>query len=185
MTLIERGCYDWAVPSTQPMRHRSEEHTPNQEKMNEILGGDASPGDQERFFELLRRLRRACFLDKDNHPLSPPERLISLYKQDGLVLFLGAGVSRDSGIPSWAKLADNVLLKCVLKKAKAENGELENLKKAFPSYEVQFELARRNTTTQKEFVEAIYDALYPARMSSRKLLEKIPIPLKEQKEWPE
>lgn len=167
------------------MRHRSEEQAPNKEEIDRIIGQGASLGDKKRFYEFLRRLRKACFLDKDNKRLSSFERLIALYKKDGLVLFLGAGVTKDSDIPRWSKLADKVLLECVLKKPKDENGELKGLKKALPSYEAQFELARQSMQTHKDFVKAIYEALYPAGMKCREQLKKIPVPFKEQKRWPE
>jgi hypothetical protein len=96
----------------------------------------ASLDDKERFPRLLRRLKQALYLDAQLRPLSPRERLVQQYRKDGLVLFLGAGVSIASGVPSWPKLADVVLLV-----SGVAGNELEVVKKAIPTYIAQFELA--------------------------------------------
>src|ERR1700738_1422029 len=55
--------------------------------------------------QLLRRLRQSCYLDESDTPLTAQNRLLKQYRTDGLVLFLGAGVSLGSGIPNWVRLS--------------------------------------------------------------------------------
>jgi hypothetical protein len=75
------------------MRVRSTEHPPSQQDIDRILAKGASDADVRKFKRFLRRMRMAFFLDSQNRPLSARQRLVNQYKQDGLVLFLGAGVS--------------------------------------------------------------------------------------------
>ncbi len=133
--------------------------------------------DKRRFPRLLRRLQKAFFLDTEYRPLAARERLIEQYKKDGLVLFLGAGVSRGSGIPSWPELADALLLK-----SGVAPDELESVKKVLPSYITQFELAGELLGTYKGLVVAIYQGLYE-RMECKSLLEGIPLKFEEQIGW--
>jgi hypothetical protein len=83
------------------------------------------------------------------------ERLLGQYKKDGLVLFLGAGVSSGSKIPSWPALSS-----AVLEKAGITGEELEQVKKAVPSYITQFELAGQLLGNQRSLTMAIYEKLY-------------------------
>jgi len=58
----------------------------------------------------LNRMKRCGYLDVHNCRTSGLERLRIQYQQDGLVLFLGAGVSKASGIPEWRGLIDSMLV---------------------------------------------------------------------------
>lgn len=57
----------------------------------------------------LNRMRQSGYLDSNDRRTSGLERLRFQYDQDGLVLFLGAGVSKGSGIPDWRALIDGML----------------------------------------------------------------------------
>ena len=164
------------------MRHRCKERPPERTDIDNIVKRGANANDKRRFPQLLRRLRNACFLDDRNRRLPPQKRLVEQYRKDGLVLFLGAGISTGSGIPSWPKLADEVLEKSGILRG---DGELDIVKKALPYYIAQFELAglRLGYT---EFVRTIYDALYGSRECRPliHLLKKIPKKYKKQKNWP-
>lgn len=158
------------------MRIRSTEKPPTKEDIDRILQEGAGAEDGVHFRRLLRRLRQACFLDAQNRPLQARERLVEQYKNDGLVLFLGAGVSISSGIPGWPKLAEAVLGKSGLAPT-----ELSNVRKAL-SLIAQFELADRRFGSHTKFVKAIYEALYH-EMECKPLLESIPREYKEQSGW--
>jgi hypothetical protein len=105
------------------------------------------------------------------------ERLIEQYKQDGLVLFLGAGVSRGSGIPAWPELAEALLLK-----SGVTADQLEIVKKVFPSSITEFELAGLLLGTNRSLVMAIYKGLYE-QMKCKPRLEEIPRKYEEQIGW--
>lgn len=66
----------------------------------------SSRGFDERF---IGRLQQSGYLDSAMRRTSGPQRLGAQYKADGLVLFLGAGVSKTSGVPEWRELLDTVL----------------------------------------------------------------------------
>jgi hypothetical protein len=123
-------------------------------------------------------MRTAFFLDAQNHPLPARERLVEQYTNDGLVLFLGAGVSRDSGIPNWPELADELL-----RKSGVGHDNLDTIKKALPSYLTQFELAGQLLGTPRKLVKKIYHGLYD-HVECRNLLTKIPREYEKQKRWP-
>jgi hypothetical protein len=76
-----------------------------------MLKSGASGDDIQRFSLFVRRMQGALFFDSQARPLHPRGRVIEQYRKDGLVLFLGAGVSRGSGIPNWKELAETILLK--------------------------------------------------------------------------
>jgi SIR2-like domain len=59
--------------------------------------------------KLLERLQLSCYLDGNWVRLDGWKRLKHQYENDGLVLFLGAGVSKDSGIPDWNEVLDEIL----------------------------------------------------------------------------
>jgi hypothetical protein len=155
-----------------------DEAPPNQCVIKRILSCGVQPGDEKLYAHLLRRLRQSCYLDKENKNLDPRERLLAQYRKDGLVLFLGAGVSANSGIPNWPQLSDKLL-----RKSGVLHRELATVKQAFPSYITQFELAGRRLGTYRKLVEAIYHGLYD-EMKCKPLLEKIPPRYAKQKKWP-
>ncbi len=88
------------------MRVRFKEAPPTKDQIDDILKNRASRDDQRYF---VQRLRTSCYLDDQNRPLDPRARLLAQYRKDGLVLFLGAGVSLKSGIPNWDQLIKRLL----------------------------------------------------------------------------
>jgi hypothetical protein len=159
------------------MRIRSTEQPPTRGDIDRIVQKGASADDKRCFRRFLRRLQKAFFLDTQCRPLPARERLVEQYKKDGLVLFLGAGVSRGSGIPSWLELADVLLLKSGVAPT-----ELDTVKKALPSYITQFELAGQLLGTYRKLVIAIYQGLYE-RMECKFQLEGMPRRYEEQIGW--
>jgi len=120
-------------------------------------------------------MTNACFLDEDHRQLGPLKRLLRQYTRDGIVLFLGAGVSVESGIPNWDALADALLLKAL-------TGEgLEAVKRALPSHISRFEFAGKRLGTRR-FVEELYAALYGG-MGCKSLIEGIPVKRRAQETW--
>jgi hypothetical protein len=59
--------------------------------------------------QFLNRMQKCGYLDSTDSRASGLERLRLQYDSDGLVLFLGAGVSKASGIPEWRELIDLML----------------------------------------------------------------------------
>jgi hypothetical protein len=159
------------------MRIRSTERPPTRADIDRILQNGATADDCQRFRRFLRRLEKASFLDAKCRPLSARERLVEQYKQDGLVLFLGAGVSRDSGIPAWPELAERLLLK-----SGVTCDELGIVKRVFPSPIIEFELAAQLQGADRDLVIAIYNGLYE-RMDCKLQLERIPRKYEEQIGW--
>lgn len=160
------------------MRIRTDSNPPSRELIDRILLEGASNEDKESQGYLLRRPRQSCFLDLEGRPLSPRERLITQYRNDGLILFLGAGVSVDSGIPSWPKLARDILLSSGVPSA-----EVDDVMRALPSYISQFELARQLFGTEKDLIGALYRELYKG-IAFKNLVEKSPRKYEDQPGWP-
>jgi len=160
------------------MRIRTTQGPPTREAIDRLVRDGATSDDEIQSPLLLRRLKQAFILDHRFQPMPARERLAQQYKKDGLVLFLGAGVSRGSHVPSWPELADAVLLKSGI----AED-EVNTLKKAFPSYVTQFELAGQLLGSDKKFVQAIYETLYE-RVECKAQLEAIPLKYEDQIGWP-
>lgn len=158
------------------MRIRSIEQPPTKEDIDRIVQEGATVNDQGHFPSLLRRLRQSYFLNDKYQPLSARKRLVEQYKADGLVLFLGAGVSSGSGIPGWHDLAKRVLLKSGIS-PKA----LPSVLKALPSNVTQFELAAQRLENNG-FLAALYSSLYE-RMECKHHLEKIPRKYEDQSSW--
>jgi hypothetical protein len=57
----------------------------------------------------LNRMQNCGYLDSGDRCTRGLERLRHQYDNDGVVLFLGAGVSKASGIPEWRELIDLML----------------------------------------------------------------------------
>jgi hypothetical protein len=120
----------------------------------------------------------AFFLDSQNRPLSARQRLVNQYKEDGLVLFLGAGVSVESGVPSWPVLVDRILLK-----SKIARRDLSRIKRSLPNYITRFELAGLRAGDRVQFVKALYESLYSG-VKCKGVLEQIPKKYEKQIGWP-
>lgn len=158
------------------MRYRTDETPPSRNEIDRVVFETGpSAEDESRFPGFLRRMRSACFLNA-KEPLSPLDRLVAQYGKDGLVLFLGAGVSCESGIPNWSELSRRLLLTAGVKARR-----IEAIKKALPSYVAQFELAGQ-MLGYRGFVEGIYQALYE-KLKCKSELEAIPMGWDEQKDW--
>lgn len=145
------------------MRVRVKDQPPTEKQIRDLLRRGSSPDHQSRIVE---RLRKSCYLDDNYRKLSPKQRLIEQYRKDGLVLFLGAGVSMDSGIPSWTKLIKKLLPKAEIKT------DYKDVKCAFPSLESQFDLAAHRLTPL-EFARLLYECLYQD-LEFKNLLSEIP-----------
>ncbi|HEV3333224.1 MAG TPA: SIR2 family protein [Bryobacteraceae bacterium] len=159
------------------MRYRSNDTPPTRAEIDRIIFHKGpSDDDESRLSGFLRRMRSACFLNAKK-PLSPLSRLVAQYAKDGLVLFLGAGVSYESGIPNWSELSRELLLK-----AGVEPNGIEAVRKALPSYIAQFELAGQ-ILGSRGFVEGVYRALY-GNLKCKSQLESIPVKWDDQKDWP-
>ena len=175
MNCLDFG-YDCIVPATKSMRHRLSEPPPAKDAIDSILKHGAAADQLRSCPQLLRRLRTACFLDDQNLPLFGRKRLVEQYKKDGLVLFLGAGVSIGSHVPSWPELSDALLLKSGVARA-----ELATVKKALPSYIAQFELAAQRLGPHG-FVQEIHRGLYD-NLNCKPQVERIPLSFEDQKSW--
>ena len=166
------------------MRYRSNQTPPTKDEINRIVFGKGpSAGDEFRLSQFLLRMRNGCFLNTNNSPSRSVERLVAQYAKDGLVLFLGAGVSKDSGIPNWSELSQQLLLKSrdVLLKSGINASKIQAVKEALPSHIAQFELAGQ-VLGNRGLVEEIYGALYK-HVKCKPELESIPVAYKDQKEW--
>src|SRR5271156_3209851 len=138
------------------MRIRTEkQQPPTKADIDRIVREGAHDVDKENFGYFLRRMRKAFFLDDRDQPTQARQRLIRQYATDGLVLFLGAGISKGSGIPNWPKLADEVL-----RKSGVGADDLVTVKRTLPSYITQFELAGLLLGSERRLVEEIHRALY-------------------------
>ena len=134
--------------------------------------------DVHKFKRFLRRMRMGFFLDSQNRPLSARQRLVNQYKQDGLVLFLGAGVSVESGVPNWPVLVNRVLLKSGIARR-----DLSQIERSLNTYITRFELAGLRAGNRVQFVKALYESLYSG-VKCRGVLEQIPKKYEKQIGWP-
>lgn len=167
------------------MRHRISQKPPKEVDLEYVEDGQG-PGLGRDLSEFLYRMERACFLRKNNEKwvrLEPRQRLLEQYKRDGLVLFLGAGVSNGSDVPSWPALARALLLK-----SGVPEGKLADVEEALPSYITQFELAGLilakvvPSDKEGEFVRQLHSALYE-KMPCRDILKSIPGRREKQNSW--
>jgi hypothetical protein len=167
------------------MRIRINEQPASEEDIKRIIEFGPRPEDialpPEKRLELVKRLEKSCYLkltkDQTYRALTARERLLAQYRQDGLVLFLGAGVSMESGIPTWTSLIQDVF--------RAINIDPNIAEQAAPSIYARFELAALQSNGQKTFCDILYDSLYNQTGFKRlkKLLEEIPRGNEEQNEW--
>jgi hypothetical protein len=160
------------------MRIRTEKQVPpTRTDIDRIIREGARDVEKQHFAYFLRRMRKAFFLDDQDQPMPTRQRLIRQYATDGLVLFLGAGVSKGSGIPNWPELAD-----AVLRKSGVAADDLDTVKRAMPTYITQFELAGLLLGSQRRLVEEIHRGLY-AEMKCGPQLKEIPRKYEKQKGW--
>jgi SIR2-like domain len=147
----------------------------------------ASKGYDRQF---LNRMRACGYLDSADRRTSGLERLRLQYDSDGLVLFLGAGVSKASGIPEWRELID-LMLKTLKFGPPAENGlSLSRLleEKASLSLLSQFDLVSHQCEgpdQSDKFVGLLREHLYgaPEFQTIRRLMNAIPVNNAEKKRF--
>ena len=139
---------------------------------------------------LRERMRQSCYLDGEKR-LSPRDRCRNQYRKDGLVLFLGAGVSTGSGIPNWPSLINGLLKKG---KMHVHSGRSKTCQKSASQILTedarlpliaQFEMVANDDSKNGEasdsvrgraFAQRIYDSLYGGKQFSKvkKWLQDIP-----------
>ena len=165
------------------MRVRIKEKPASEEEIKHIIEFGASPDEIKQREHLLERLEKTCYLAKDTkdqsyRALEARERLLAQYNKDGLVLFLGAGVSVGSGIPKWNKLVEDVFKRVGI-------SDYDTIRQAFPSLLTQFELAGLHAGGQRAFAESLYDCLYekPGFKHLKCLLKDFPREREKQRAW--
>jgi hypothetical protein len=143
----------------------------------------------KHYEQLLRRLQQSCYLDRADAPLTAQQRLIDQYRRDGLVLFLGAGVSRgtsDCRIPNWEGLSELMLEEVHApapeKLDPNDPCRVKKLLKRFDRVHECLPLDRREFW----FLEKLYRCLYANfDQTVRALLRSIPKKREAQKGWPD
>jgi hypothetical protein len=156
------------------MRVRVTDQPPTEKQIRNLLRRGSSSTDQSLIAE---RLRQSCYLDDNNRKLSPKQRLIEQYRKDGLVLFLGAGVSKGSGIPSWTELIKRLLPKADI------STNYDNVNRAFPSLLSQFDLAAHHLKSPLKFARQLYQCFYQD-LKFKHLLCQIPSYEEGEATWP-
>ena len=127
-------------------------------------------------------MRQCGYLDSTDSRTSGLERLRLQYDSDGLVLFLGAGVSKASGIPEWRELID-LMLKTLRFGPTPENASSVSRlleEKASLSLLSQFDLVSQQCEDSNQpggFVGILRAHLYGARefQEIRRLMNAIPV----------
>lgn len=127
---------------------------------------------------LKKRMQKSCFLDAKNRRFSRFERLQEQYRRDGLTLFLGAGVSRCSGVRDWKDLLDDLLSS--VRPDKGDSGKLSSSllsEKANLSLPAQFSLVREHLGSEGDFVRSLFSHLYGSEKfkETKALVERIPV----------
>jgi SIR2-like domain len=129
---------------------------------------------------LRKRMRQSCYLDGKGRRLGTLERLKAQYRRDGLTLFLGAGVNKDSGVPGWRDLISELLAVEGLK-VLSSDGRVARCpscalsEEANLSLPAQFSLAIPRMKSS-DLEERLYKSLYGSKTfrQLKDLLEKIP-----------
>ena len=120
---------------------------------------------------------------RDGVRLSTEERLQCQYCNDGLVLFLGAGVSCASGLPSWSELVNDLAARAELRIESrygcSEISASELLsREAGLSLPAQFSFIKAACgDNEEDFTARLYNSLYGKRGFSelKALLEDVPV----------
>ena len=141
-----------------------------------VRKGPPAPEPNKKEDPLVHRLRQSCYLDCNNKPLDAFGRLLAQYKKDGLVLFLGAGISSCSGIPNWPRLIERLVDKLL------PGIDYATVKWAFPTLISQFDLVAYQLNDPQKFYRAVYSALYgdPKFKDVQNIAKDIP---KEKTKW--
>lgn len=119
--------------------------------------------------------------EKDKNKSNHIEHVRKAYKNNDLVLFLGAGVSIDSGIPLWSELIKKLLIQMIIKRS--DNKELTseeidmlsdlayNNKEDSPLTQMRY---IRSAFEDDEYYELVHDVLYSKPLSkNNKILDAI------------
>lgn len=132
--------------------------------------------------QFLNRMRKCAYLDFADRRTSGLERLRLQYESDGLVLFLGAGVSKASGIPEWRGLIDAMLKTLGIGPATENASSFSRLleEKAGLSLLSQFDLVShqcQGPDQSDKFVGLLREHLYGASEFAeiRRLMNAIPV----------
>jgi hypothetical protein len=132
--------------------------------------------------KFLNRMRKSGYLDSTDRRTSGVERLRLQFDSDGLVLFLGAGVSKASGIPEWRGLIDAMLKTLKIGPAPENASSFSRLleEKASLSLLSQFDLVShqcKGTEKSDKFVDLLHEHLYgaPEFQEIRRLMNAIPV----------
>jgi SIR2-like protein len=140
--------------------------------------------------QFLNRMRTCAYLDSADRRTSSLERLRLQYDSDGLVLFLGAGVSKASGIPEWRELIDLMLKTLGFGLAPESGSSLSRLleEKASLSLLSQFDLVShqcKSSDQSDKFVDLLREHLYgaPEFQKIRRLMNAIPVNNAEKKRF--
>jgi len=149
------------------------EQPPTKQQIGDLKAKGTSSDDERR---IVKRLQQSCYLDCNNRPLDAKKRLLAQYRKDGLVLFLGAGVSCGSGIPSWTCLIRRLLSRVGI------TTDYAVIQRVFPSLLSQFDLAAQKLSTPLDFARELYRCLYED-LKSKDLLKEIPKAPKKEAEW--
>jgi SIR2-like domain len=134
---------------------------------------------------LLRRMQDYGYLTPDHRRASGLDRLKHALRSEGLVLFLGAGVSKASGIPGWRELLDALLADMVsFPEASSTNGPSGSASLRLESaarlpMTSQFDLVAHDCKEhdrEHEFVDRLRAGLYGQKdfAGTRELLNAIP-----------
>jgi hypothetical protein len=130
----------------------------------------------------LNRMRKCGYLNSTDCRTSVLERLRLQYDSDGLVLFLGAGVSKPSGIPEWRELIDLMLKTLGFGPAPENASSFSRLleQKAGLSLLSQFDLVSHQCKGRDQshgFVDLLRAHLYgaPQFQELRRLMNAIPV----------
>jgi hypothetical protein len=162
---------------------------------HEIIDLEKSPpgtpyGDKGYDRQFLNRMRKCAYLDSKDRRTSGLERLRLQYQNDGLVLFLGAGVSKASGIPEWRGLIDGMLKTLGFSPGPENPSSFSRLleEKASLSLLSQFDLVShqcRGPGESDRFVSLLRDHLYGASefQEIRRLMNEIPVDNEEKKSF--
>ncbi len=119
------------------------------------LLGDFPPGFVRRM-----ELQGHC---RAGRRLCGQNRALFLYKQRGLALFAGAGVSHESGIPLWREVVERAVQQTFPNRGSAASGIVDSLSAARISVSAQLDICDRMLEahgSDRTFDQILYDSLY-------------------------
>ncbi|WEI91850.1 SIR2 family protein [Enterococcus casseliflavus] len=119
--------------------------------------------------------------DKDKNKSNHIEHVRQAYKNNDLVLFLGAGVSIDSGIPLWSDLVKKLLIQMIIKRSgnkELTSEEIDMLSELAYNNKEDSPLTQmryiRSAFEDHEYYRLVHDVLYSKPLSkNNKVLDAI------------